>query len=162
MIILGIDPGVARVGYGALEFKGERILASAHGCIQTKKGEAQCNRLLSIRDDVRGLIKKYKPAAVAVEKLFFAKNAKTASAVGEARGVILLAAAEAGLPVLEITPLQVKQAVTGYGAAGKQQVQEMVRRYLQLKTTPRPDDAADALAIAISGMRYLRLRSWIT
>lgn len=158
MLMLGIDPGIARIGYGAIEFRGEKILACAHGCLETSKNNSQGERLLCIRKGLRSLLKKYHPAAVAVEKLFFAKNAKTAGAVGESRGVILLAAAEAKLPIVEMTPLQVKLSVTGYGRADKRQVQEMVRRILKMRVIPKPDDAADALAIALCGMRMYRHR----
>ncbi len=153
MVILGIDPGVARVGYGVLEVRHDAILASAHGCFETPKSLVHGERLLLVRGEIQRLIKKYEPSFVAVEKLFFQKNAKTAIAVGEGRGVILLAAAEAGIPVIEMTPLQVKLTVTGYGQAGKRQVQEMVRTLLNLRVIPKPDDAADALAIAITGHR---------
>lgn len=155
MIILGIDPGVARVGYGVLQYQGDRILAACHGCIETEKEETQGKRLQNVREQIGLLLTKYRPATVAIEKLFFEKNAKTAIMVGEGRGVILLAAAEAGLPIIEMTPLQVKQTVAGSGRADKRQVQEMVKRLLKLTETPKPDDAADALAIAITGMRLV-------
>ncbi len=155
MIILGIDPGVARVGYGVLQYQGDRILAACHGCIETSKEDTQGERLRIVKEQMGLLLAKYQPATVAIEKLFFEKNAKTAIMVGEGRGVILLAAAEAGLPVVEMTPLQVKQTVAGSGRADKRQVQEMVKRLLKLTEIPKPDDAADALAIAITGMRLV-------
>jgi len=154
MIILGIDPGVARLGYGVLETRHDRILASCHGCLETDKATPHGDRLLEVRDRLRELIAKYKPELVAVEKLFFETNARTAIVVGEARGVVMLTAAEAKLPVVEMTPLQVKQTVTGSGSADKKQVQKMIQVLLNLKEVPKPDDAADALAIAICGMRY--------
>jgi crossover junction endodeoxyribonuclease RuvC len=157
MIILGIDPGVARVGYGVLEYQGDRITAACHGCIETMKADSQGERLCQVKEHIGMLVAKYRPATIAIEKLFFEKNAKTAIMVGEGRGVILLAAAEAGLPVVEMTPLQVKQTVAGSGRADKRQVQEMVKRLLKLNEIPKPDDAADALAIAITGMRLAEM-----
>ena len=154
MLILGIDPGVARVGYGVLQYAGERIVAHTHGCIETTAEHAPAERLHMVGVAVRALCEKYHPDVVAVEKLFFEKNVKTAIMVAEGRGSILFAAAEAGIPIVEMTPLQVKMAVTGSGRADKQQVQEMVRRTLKLVTVPKPDDAADALAIAMTGMRF--------
>lgn len=148
MKVLGIDPGVARVGYGVLD--GMRCVG--YGCIETEKTTAGALRLLQIRREVAALIKTHRPDVVAVEKLFFQKNVKTAIMVAEARGVILAAAAEAGLPVAEFTPLVVKQALTGYGKAEKGQVQRMVKSLLGLREVPKPDDAADALAIAYTGL----------
>ncbi len=160
-IILGIDPGFARVGYGVLECAGERILAASHGCIETEKSLDHGDRLLEVRRAVAALFVKYRPEVMAIEKLFFEKNAKTALAVGEGRGVILAAAAEAGVPVVELTPLQVKQSVTGSGRADKRQIQEMVKLILRLDCVPRPDDAADALAIALTGIRYWNAKRMI-
>lgn len=154
MIILGIDPGIARVGYAVLLSRGERIVSYAFGCLETDRTHPHQVRLAEIHGGVRALIRKYKPTAVALERLFFQTNAKTALTVGEGRGVILLAAALAALPVIHVSPQEVKLAVTGYGKADKRQVQEMVRRTLNLRSLPKPDDAADALAIAIAGIRY--------
>lgn len=149
MLILGVDPGTAITGYGLVEQQGQRLTAQTYGVIRTPAGRPLSERLKQIYDRMTALIQEYKPDALVVEELFFNKNTRTALAVGQARGVILLAAAMQGLTVTEYTPLQVKMAVVGYGRAEKRQVQEMVRILLRLKTTPKPDDAADALAIAI-------------
>ncbi|MDZ4221685.1 MAG: crossover junction endodeoxyribonuclease RuvC [Patescibacteria group bacterium] len=149
MIILGIDPGIADTGFGIVEANHGEYKALAHGSIVTKKTDTLTNRLQELFDELSALIKKHKPERVAVESLFFAKNAKTALTVAHARGVILLAGRKAGCAVEEYTPLQVKQALTGYGAADKNQIQQMVKTVLQLDEIPKPDDAADALAIAI-------------
>lgn len=153
MTILGIDPGVARMGYGVL--RGMQCMD--YGCFETAKTDTAASRLYQIRRSVASLIRNHKPDAVAVEKLFFQTNVKTAMAVSQARGVVLAAAAEAGLPVIEITPLQVKQAITGYGKAEKGQVQRMVKVVLKLDKVPKPDDAADALAIAYTGLIMKKL-----
>ncbi|MEK7652925.1 MAG: crossover junction endodeoxyribonuclease RuvC [Patescibacteria group bacterium] len=151
LIILGIDPGLADTGYGVIKKDGQKLEAVAYGSIKTKRGLPLAERLLQIEDNVSKLIKKYKPNRVVIEELFFCKNARTALVVGQARGVVILSAAKNGIPILEFTPLQVKQAATGYGQADKRQVQEMVKVILNLKNIPQPDDAADALAIAICG-----------
>ena len=149
MIILGIDPGTAATGYGVLERVGREIRALDFGCVETSAEAPQPERLLRIHDSIGGLIDMYRPTLVAVERLFFNRNVQTALAVGQARGAVLLAAAEHGVPVVEFTPSEVKIAVTGYGKAPKRQVQRMTRILLDLADLPRPDDAADALAIAI-------------
>ncbi|NLW60288.1 MAG: crossover junction endodeoxyribonuclease RuvC [Firmicutes bacterium] len=149
MLILGVDPGTALTGYGLVEQQGQRLTAQTYGTIRTAAGRPLAERLKQIYDRMTVLIQEYKPDVLVVEELFFNKNTRTALAVGQARGVILLAAAMQGLPVAEYTPLQVKMAVVGYGRAEKKQIQEMVRILLHLKATPKPDDAADALAIAI-------------
>ena len=149
MIILGIDPGFAITGFGLIEKQGNDLKILDYGCITTKAGEDFSLRLKVIHEELEKIIKKYKPKVVAVEQLFFAKNVKTALLVGQARGVVLLSAIEKKLPLYEYTPLQVKQAITGYGAAQKKQIQQMVKIILGLKEVPKPDDAADALAIAI-------------
>ncbi len=149
MIVLGIDPGTASTGYGVVERQGSRLRAIDYGCLSTAKTDSLPVRLLAIRDAISDLIETYQPAYVAVERLFFNKNVQTAFAVGQARGTVLLTAADHGVPVLEYTPSEVKIAVTGYGRAGKAQVQRMVQIVLGLSDLPRPDDAADALAIAI-------------
>lgn len=149
MLILGVDPGTAITGYGLVEQQGQRLTAQTYGVIRTPAGRPLSERLKQIYDRMSALIQEYKPDALVVEELFFNKNTRTALAVGQARGVILLAAAMHGLTVAEYTPLQVKMAVVGYGRAEKRQVQEMVRILLKLKANPKPDDAADALAIAI-------------
>lgn len=149
MLILGVDPGTAITGYGLVEQQGQRLVPQTYGVIRTKAGCPLANRLQHIYDGIGALIEQYRPAVMVVEELFFNKNTRTALAVGQARGVILLAAANHGLKIAEFTPLQVKMAVVGYGRAEKIQVQEMVRVILKLKAIPKPDDAADALAIAI-------------
>lgn len=149
MVILGIDPGLAIVGWGVIEYSGNRFRTLAFGAIRTPAGMETPKRLLSIRRDMEDLIKKYHPAHMAVEELFFNTNITTGIRVAEARGVILAVAEDLGVPMSEYTPLQVKQAVVGYGRAEKQQVIEMVTRILNLPAPPKPDDTADALAIAI-------------
>lgn len=149
MRILGIDPGVAIVGFGFIDQIGSRIVPVQYGSVQTEANSDPSLRLKQIYEAVLQLIDKYKPDAVAIEKLFFNRNVTTAIAVGQARGVLMLAAIQRDLPLGEYTPLQVKQAVVGYGRAEKHQVQDMVKMMLNLKSVPKPDDVADALAIAI-------------
>lgn len=149
MIILGIDPGYAISGYGVIAVQNRRLKHVAHGIIATKAGMPHAERLLYLNRHIKLLMRKYKPDQVAVEELFMYKNVKTAIKVGEARGVILLAVAGFKQPLFAFTPLQVKQALTTYGRASKMQVQKMVKTVLNLDDLPRPDDAADALAIAI-------------
>ena len=153
MVILGIDPGYAIVGYGAVETGKGRMRALGYGAITTPAGVPLQNRLLEIYQDMLTLLDHFKPDAVSVEELFFNTNVTTGIAVGHARGVILLAIAQKGLPFYEYTPGQVKQAVVGYGKAEKRQVMDMTRRLLHLKAVPRPDDAADALALALCHAR---------
>lgn len=149
MIVLGIDPGTAATGYGIVERSGSRLRAVDYGCLETLPTQPPAQRLLEIHQAVTELIATHRPAMLGVERLFFNRNVQTAFAVGQARGVVLLAAAEAGLPVFEYGPHEVKMAVTGYGRADKAQVQRMVQVVLQMAVLPRPDDAADALAVAI-------------
>ncbi|OAT85734.1 crossover junction endodeoxyribonuclease RuvC [Desulfotomaculum copahuensis] len=149
MRVLGVDPGTAITGYGVIDVVGNRLTAVAYDCIRTSAGWAMPQRLLYLYRGLQDVLERYRPQHFAIEELFFNKNTRTALAVGQARGVALLAAARSGLLVGEYTPLQVKQAVTGYGRAGKQQVQFMVRSLLCLPAVPRPDDVADALAVAI-------------
>lgn len=149
MVILGIDPGYAIIGWGAINYERGRYRPMCFGAITTKAGEIFEQRLIQIYRDTLTVLEKVKPDALAIEKLYFTSNKTTAVQVCEARGVILLAAAQQGVDVYEYTPLQVKSAVTGYGKAEKSQVMEMTRRLLSLKEVPRPDDTADALAIAI-------------
>jgi crossover junction endodeoxyribonuclease RuvC len=149
VIILGIDPGTAALGYGIVERIGGRLRAIDHGCLTTSADLPLGERLLAIHRLVGDLIELHQPAIVAVERLFFSRNAQTAMAVGHARGVILLAAAEHATPVREATPNEVKSAIAGYGAADKEQVQRMVQLVLGMSTLPTPDDAADALAVAV-------------
>lgn len=149
MIVIGIDPGYATVGYGVLQYDKNHFTPLEFGAITTQAGLAFPRRLEQIFDAINILIEKYSPTAMAIEQLFFTTNAKTAIAVAEARGVILLAAQKAGIPSFDYTPLQVKSAVTGYGKADKKQVQELTRQILALDKVPKPDDTADALALAI-------------
>ncbi len=149
MIVLGVDPGTAAVGYGVVDVRGATLREVAHGCLTTSPELSLPDRLLLVHDGIAELIVRFAPSVLAVERIYFQQNAQTAVAVGHARGVILLAAARAGIPVVEATPNEVKQAVTGHGAADKRQVQRMVRTVLGLASDPRPDDAADALAVAI-------------
>lgn len=148
--ILGIDPGTATMGWGVVRQEGSRLRYVQHGAITTPSGWTMPRRLGRLFDGVTQLVKGYGPDTVAVEELFFNTNVTTAITVGQARGVALLAAYRAGIEVAEYTPLQVKQAITSYGRADKRQVQEMVKVLLNLREIPRPDDAADGLAIAIT------------
>ncbi len=150
MVILGIDPGLAIVGYGVIEKDKFGVKVIDYGVINTPKEETLPNRLKMIYDGMNYLIEKYKPDCVALEELFFQNNAKTAISVAQARGVIVLSAMEKVGRLYEYTPLQIKQALTGIGRAEKQQVQYMVKCILNLKSVPKPDDAADALAVAIT------------
>ncbi len=149
MIILGIDPGYATIGYGIIKYENNRFETINYGAIITQSGISFPKRLEQIYDSLVAIINKYRPDAMAVEELFFNTNVKTGIAVGHARGVILLAAQKSGVSQYEYTPLQVKQAVVGYGRAEKRQVMEMTRILLNLSKVPKPDDTADALAIAI-------------
>ena len=150
MVVLGIDPGYAIVGWGVIDFNGTTYRPKAFGAITTEAHTDFNLRLEKIYDDMITILKNAKPDALAIEKLFFTTNVTTAILVAQARGVILLAAQQCGVKVYEYTPLQVKVAVTGYGKAKKPQVMEMTRRLLHLKDVPKPDDTADALAIAIT------------
>ncbi|MDD5568975.1 MAG: crossover junction endodeoxyribonuclease RuvC [Candidatus Pacebacteria bacterium] len=152
MIILGIDPGTATTGIGIIEFKKaaqNQLSCLFYGTISTPAGMPASERLKLLNKDLGQTIKKYNPDAAAVESLYFFKNAKTVMAVSQARGVILLALSQKNIPLYEFTPLQAKVAVTGYGRAAKGQVQKMIKNILRLEKNPKPDDAADALAIAI-------------
>ena len=149
MIILGIDPGTAALGYGLIQGDKDNLKLIKYGCVKTESKQAMPLRLYTIHEEIKKLMQKYKPNQLAVEEIFFAKNSKTALKVGQARGVILLLGAEHRIPVFDYTPLQVKQSVTAYGRADKKQVQKMVQVILKLKEIPEPDDAADALAVAI-------------
>ncbi|NLJ77113.1 MAG: crossover junction endodeoxyribonuclease RuvC [Peptococcaceae bacterium] len=158
MFIMGVDPGTAITGYGLVRYRGNSYSLVECGCVRTSAKQPLSDRLYTIYRELTGIIKQYQPGQFAVEELFFNKNARTALAVGHARGVAMLAAASAGLPVFEYTPLQVKQAVTGYGRAAKEQVQYMVKTILSLTQAPSPDDVADALAVAIC---HGQLYSWV-
>ena len=153
MRILGIDPGIAIVGYGVLDYEGNKFSVVDYGAVTTKAGEKLSDRLRNIYEDINVLIERFRPDAFAIEELFFNTNVKTAISVAHGRGVIILAASSQGLPVYEYTPLQVKQAVCGYGRADKPQIQRMVKSLLNLNAVPKPDDVADALAIAICHAR---------
>lgn len=149
MIVLGIDPGVATIGFGVIRADRQKNTLLRYGVITTPAGIPLSHRLLQISDDMEELIHTFHPDEMAVEELFFSKNITTGIAVAHGRGVILLEAERAGIPAFEYTPMQVKQAVAGYGGADKRQVMLMTQRLLKMKEIPRPDDAADALAIAI-------------
>ena len=149
MRVLGIDPGYAIVGYGVIDYDGYRFKTVGYGAITTPAHTAFDERLNQIYEDILTVIEKYKPEHLAIEKLYFKTNTTTAIDVAQARGVILLAAKQKGVRVFEYTPLQVKQSITGYGKAEKHQVMEMVKSFLSLSAVPKPDDTADALAIAI-------------
>lgn len=149
MIILGIDPGYAIVGYGLVEFQNNRFKVLDYGAITTDKDEDMSVRLKHIYSELQHLIDLYHPDAVAIEELFFNKNAKTAILVAQGRGTAIVACANKNVPLHEYTPLQIKQALVGYGRADKKQIQYMVRMILNLKEVPKPDDTADALAVAI-------------
>ena len=153
MRILGIDPGVAIVGFGVLDCAGAAQKMVQYGAINTPAGMPLAARLTLIESDLTELIRQFQPDEMAIEELFFSKNITTGIAVAHGRGVILCTAERLGVPIYEYTPMQVKQAVVGYGLADKKQVMDMTKRLLKLKAVPRPDDAADALAIAICHAR---------
>jgi crossover junction endodeoxyribonuclease RuvC len=153
---IGIDPGTARLGYAVIETERGTPTLLVCGVVTTPKGLAMHERLSSIYDELREIVRAQQPTSMAVEELFFAKNVTTAVSVGQARGIALLVAAQAGLAVYEYKPMQVKQAVHGYGLASKEQVGEMVRVLLRLDAVPKPDDAADAAAIAICHLNTSR------
>ena len=150
MRVLGIDPGYAIVGWGVVDYAGNRFAPVDFGAVTTEAGVPFELRLQQVYEGVAGVIEKYRPEALAIEQLFYQHNQTTVIGVAEARGVILLAASQANLPIYEFTPMQVKLAVTGYGKAVKKQVQEMTRVLLHLPAVPKPDDTADALAMAIT------------
>jgi len=156
VLVLGIDPGSAITGYGFVRETGNKLQAVNYGCIRTSLSQPVELRLKKLYNELILLINKYKPDYCAVEELFFNKNARTALTVGQARGVIMLAGAQSSLPVHEYTPLQVKQAVVGYGRAEKSQIQFMVKTLLGLPEVPKPDDVADALAIAICHSHFYK------
>ncbi len=149
MIVIGIDPGLATVGFGVIRIDEERITPLSYGCIRTQEEKQTPQRLLEIYTGINELFEKYVPGTIAVEKLFFTRNVTSAMGVSEARGVIFLAAQQKNILVAEYTPAQVKQAITGSGRADKRQMQEMIKRLLNLDELPRPDDAADGLSIAL-------------
>ena len=153
MRILGIDPGIAIVGFGLIESNRGSVRMLQYGAVTTEAGLPLATRLVQIENDMTALIAQLKPDEIAVEELFFSKNITTGIAVAHGRGVILCTAERQGVPIFEYTPMQVKQAVAGYGLADKKQVMDMTKRLLKLKAVPKPDDAADALAIAICHAR---------
>ena len=153
MRILGIDPGIAIVGFGLIESERGSVRMLQYGAVTTEAGLPLATRLLQIENDMTALIAQLQPDEIAIEELFFSKNITTGIAVAHGRGVILCTAEKLGVPICEYTPMQVKQAVVGYGLAEKKQVMDMTRRLLHLRTVPKPDDAADALAIAICHAR---------
>lgn len=159
MRALGIDPGTAITGWGVVDTDGESEQMVACGVITTPSTMAFPDRLVAIYDQLTEIITAYHPDTAAIESLFFSKNAKTALAVGHGRGVAILTLAKAGLPLAEYKPLEIKQAVTGYGGADKKQVQRMIQLLLNLSDIPRPDDAADALAVALCHLHSVKLRS---
>ncbi len=158
MLVLGLDPGTATTGYGLVESERGREKMIAYGTIKTAAGVAMELRLLKIFREVNDILEQYQPDSVAIEQLFHHKNAKTVITVAQSRGVLLMAVAQRGLELAEYTPLQVKQAVCGYGNAEKKQVQLMVQNILKMEEMPKPDDAADALAIAICHLHSWRMR----
>jgi crossover junction endodeoxyribonuclease RuvC len=149
MRVLGLDPGLAITGYGIVDSDGQALSSVTYGVIRTPAKTPHADRLATIHQELTRLINEHEPDLAAVEQLFFCTNVRTAMIVGEARGVLLLTLALADMTIAEYTPLQIKQAVTGYGQASKDQVQQMVQLLLELDETPRPDDAADALAVSI-------------
>ncbi|HIC88898.1 MAG TPA: crossover junction endodeoxyribonuclease RuvC [Anaerolineae bacterium] len=163
MLVLGVDPGTAITGYGLVrENTAGDVHLVTYGVIRTAAVEPLPQRLQMIYQELQALLRRYHPDVAAVEELFFNRNARTALAVGQARGVVLLALVNAGLPIHEYTPLQVKQALVGYGRATKAQVQEMTRLVLSLDQTPRPDDAADAVAVAVCHIHSARLTALLS
>ncbi len=161
MLVLGIDPGTAICGYGVVEQIGNRIKAVQYGAVFTDKNEKPELRLKKIYEEISALIDHYRPDLMSIEKLFFNRNVTTAIPVGQARGVVLLAAANQGLPILEFTPMQIKISVVGTGAATKEQVMYMVQHLLNLQEKPRPDDVADALAAALCGLNTAATLRWL-
>ncbi|WP_151735994.1 crossover junction endodeoxyribonuclease RuvC [Paenibacillus tengchongensis] len=159
MRILGIDPGLAIVGFGFVDKQGNKVTPVQYGSIQTEAHTPEGERLQHVYEGMVQLLERYKPDAVAFEKLFFSRNVTTALPVAQARGVLVLAAVQRGLPIAEYTPVQVKQAVVGYGKAEKKQVQEMVKVLLKLSAVPKPDDVADALAVAVCHAHSVSLNS---
>lgn len=161
MLVIGIDPGTATTGFGLVRDTAQGLEVVDFGAILTPADLPQAERLVLLYDELKKILSLHRPDSAAVEKLFFSRNVTTAITVGQARGVVLLSMAQAGLPVGEYTPMEVKQAVAGYGGADKNQVQQMVRALLNLERIPKPDDAADALAIAICHLHSYRLNQYL-
>lgn len=160
MLALGIDPGTAICGYGLVDLTGNRLRPIHYGAVFTDKDMQSEMRLKKIYNEISALIETYRPDIMSVEQLFFNRNVTTAIAVGQARGVVLLTAANKNLPVLEFTPMQIKLAVVGTGSANKEQVTYMVQHLLNIRQKPKPDDVADALAVAICGLHTAATRRW--
>ncbi|MEW5958518.1 MAG: crossover junction endodeoxyribonuclease RuvC [Chloroflexota bacterium] len=158
MRVIGIDPGTAITGWGVVEGTGDDLAVIAYGTITSTADMPLPRRLQAIYGELTAIVEQWQPAGAAIEELFFSKNAKTALAVGHGRGAAMLALANANLPITEYKPLEVKQALTGHGGADKQQMQQMVKLLLRLEDVPRPDDAADALAVAICHLHSMRWR----
>ena len=158
MRVIGIDPGTAITGWGVVEGDGNQLTMVAYGAVTTPAGTPLPQRLQTIYQELTEIIQTWQPETAAIEELFFSKNAKTALAVGHGRGAAMLALANAGLTIVEYKPLEIKQAITGHGGADKQQMQQMVKLLLELDDIPRPDDAADGLAVAICHLHSARLR----
>ncbi len=157
MIVIGIDPGLATLGYGILAYRDGNVIPLTYSCIRTSPSQGETpERLGVIYDALSALLDEYAPECMAIEKLFFSRNVTSALGVAEVRGVIMLAAREKGIPVIEYTPNQVKQAVTGSGRADKKQVQQMIARLLSLPGIPKPDDVADGLSIALCHVHTVR------
>ncbi len=161
MVILGIDPGFAITGYGVVKYEGNKFSVLEYGAIATEASIPLPQRLVKINDELTRIIETHKPDAAAIEELFFNKNIKTALTVGHGRGVAILTAAKMGVEVFEYTPLQVKQAVVGYGRAEKRQMQQMVKVILGFSSVPEPDDAADALAVAICHGHSYKMNGYV-
>jgi len=150
MRVLGIDPGIGRLGWGIVDVSGGKLRAEDYGCIETEPNSDVSRRLLEISNELSKIFKKYKPDVMAIEELFFGANSKTALVVGQARGVVFLVSAQNKIPISVYTPLQVKMALTGYGRADKNQISQMIKIVLKLEKIPKLDDTSDALAVAVS------------
>lgn len=155
-VALGLDPGLARLGWAIIKRQGSSEELISCGCITTDKADEAAERLSQLHQQLTDIFQKFRPSLVAIEKLFFTKNITSGIAVGQARGVALLTAAEAAVPILEFTPTAIKQSITGYGQADKRQVQHMIKALLHLKQPPKSDDTADAIAVALCGLHYQR------
>lgn len=161
MRVLGIDPGIGRLGWGIVDVNGGKLKAEHYGCIETEPNSDTSERLLLISSELSRIFKKYKPDVMAIEELFFGANSKTALVVGQARGVVFLVSAQNKIPISVYTPLQVKMALTGYGRADKNQISQMVKIVLKLEKIPKLDDTSDALAVAVSHALSYRMSSRI-
>ncbi len=162
MNILGIDPGTATMGYGIIKKRGMNLICLEYGLIKTDKNLTDAVRLKEIKKEIDDIFKRFSPKALAIEKVYFNKNVKTAMTVSQAKGIAMLKAAENNIPVYEFSPSQIKSTVTGHGSAKKMQVQKMIKSQLNLKERPRPNDAADALGAAICGCQKIKRDSIIS